>query len=276
MSGRFLGKAVLAGLGALVALTPAAANADEIDWAPSFEAAMERARAEDKFVMVDFYTTWCHWCRVLDQKTYSVPEVQALSERVVSVKVDADKRKEIAAAYGVTGFPTIAFLNPDGEVRKSLRGFQPPDKFIPLMTQIIDTRSQQYSLSDRAEQDPAARIEYAQVLALGGDHAKAVEQIDLVLPSLDEADRKELQLDRLIYLVLAGGELEPVRSSLDEWMDDNEDHERRWEAAYYLARIDAQAGRAKEARKLFESVMKKAPGRWFAMDAERRLQELAS
>jgi len=275
MSGKFFGKAVSAGFGALLALS-STAQAGEIDWAPSFEAALERARAEDKFVMVDFYTNWCHWCRVLDQKTYSVPEVQALAERVVSVKVDADKRKEIAAAYGVTGFPTIAFLNPDGEVRKSLRGFQPPEKFIPLMKQIIDTRSQQYSLSDRAEQDPAARIQYAEVLALGGDHAKAAEQLDLVLPTLDEDARRDLELDRLIYLVLAGGELESVRSSLDAWIDQNKDHERRWEAAYYLADLKARSGRAKEARKLYESIRKQAPGRWFAIDAERKLQELES
>lgn len=272
---RFIGRSAWAGLGVLVMLAPTVKA--EIEWAPSFEAAMERAQAERKFVMVDFYTTWCHWCRVLDQKTYSVPEVQALSERVVSVKVDADKRKEIAAAYGVSGFPTIAFLNPDGEVRKSLRGFQPPDKFIPLMTQIIDTRSQQYSLSDRAEQDPDARIEYAEVLALGGDHAKAAEQLDLVLPAVEPEMRADLELDRLIYLVLANGnDLGPVRSALDEWVDGNESHERRWEAAYYLARLEAQLGKAKSARTLYEQVMKEAPGRWFALDAERRLENLAS
>src|SRR5690606_42131746 len=113
MSGKFFGKAVSAGFGALLALS-STAQAGEIDWAPSFEAALERARAEDKFVMVDFYTNWCHWCRVLDQKTYSVPEVQALAERVASVKVDADKRQESAAAYGATVFPPIAARTPVG------------------------------------------------------------------------------------------------------------------------------------------------------------------
>lgn len=276
MSRRFIGKGAWAAIGALIVLAPAA-GAGEIDWAPSFEAAMERARSERKFVMVDFYTTWCHWCRVLDQKTYSTPEVQALSERIVSVKVDADKRKEIAATYQVSGYPTILFLNPDGEVRKSLRGFQPPEKFIPLMTQVVDTRSQQYHLSDRVEQEPAARVEYAEVLALGGDHAKAAEQLELLLPTLEGDARVEIELDRLVYLVLADGEdLEAVRSALNQWVDENGEHARRWEAAYYVARLDAESGRAKDARKTYEQVMKKAAGKWFAMDAERRLQEIAS
>ena len=171
---------VVIGLIAMITAPPTS-RAAEIDWAPDFELAMERARNEDKFVMVDFYTSWCHWCRVLDQKTYSDARVQALSPRMVSVKVNAEKRKDLAAKYKVRGYPTILFLNPDETVRKSLRGFQPPEKFTPLLEQVLDTRGQQLHLSNQANSDQGARRKYAEVLALGGDHAAAASQIELLL-----------------------------------------------------------------------------------------------
>ena len=46
-------------------------RAEEVSWSASFATAMEQARAEQKYVMVDFFTTWCHWCKVLDEKTYT-------------------------------------------------------------------------------------------------------------------------------------------------------------------------------------------------------------
>jgi hypothetical protein len=191
--------------------------------------------------------------------------------------VDAGKEKEIAARYRVSAYPTIAFLNPDGTVRKSVRGFHPPESFIPLMKQVLDTRSQQFHLSDRAAQDQAARAEYAQILALGGQHQEAAAQLELLLRTTEGEARANLELDRLVYLVLADGEgLESVRSALDDWLNDHEKHDRRWEAAYYLARAEDRTGRAKHARTLFEEVATKAVGRWFATDAARRLEAFSS
>jgi thioredoxin-like negative regulator of GroEL len=255
---------------------PGAAMAEAIDWAPTFELAMERARAEDKYVMVDFYTTWCHWCRVLDQKTYTDPKVQALSARMISVKVNADERKDLAKAYKVSGFPTILFLNPEETVRKSVRGFQPPDKFIPMLEQVLDTRSQRLFLAQRAESDPGGRLEYAEVLALGGDHRAAAEQLDLFLRSYEGDDRAGVELDRWIYLMHAAEDLPAVRAGIERWTQANPGHDRTAEATYYLARTTDATGDAERARKLYEIVSAGKAGSWFAADAASRLEHRSS
>ncbi len=65
--------------------------------------------------MIDVYTDWCGWCKKLDEDTYSAKSVIKLSEQFVPVKVNAETEGEqmaFAQAYGITGFPTILFLDP--------------------------------------------------------------------------------------------------------------------------------------------------------------------
>jgi thiol:disulfide interchange protein len=106
-----------------------------ISWQPSFEEAMQRARRENKPVMVDFYTDWCSWCKVLDQKVYPNNDVIAESANWVSVKINAEKRTDLAQQYNVSGFPTIAFLRPDGHPLSIVPGFEPAPDFVNSMRQ---------------------------------------------------------------------------------------------------------------------------------------------
>jgi len=58
-----------------------------IEWAPTFERALEQARSERRFVMVDPFTSWCGWCRRLVTHTYPNSEVADRVSRVVAVRV---------------------------------------------------------------------------------------------------------------------------------------------------------------------------------------------
>ncbi len=75
---------------------------------------MQRARREQKPVMIDVYTTWCSPCKYLDSEIYTQQNVRAQSVYWISVKVDAEARPDIAQSYGVRGFPTLIFASPDG------------------------------------------------------------------------------------------------------------------------------------------------------------------
>jgi len=44
-------------------------------WLP-FNEGMALAAKEKKHVVIDFYTTWCHWCKVMDRETFANPEVK--------------------------------------------------------------------------------------------------------------------------------------------------------------------------------------------------------
>jgi uncharacterized protein YyaL (SSP411 family) len=68
--------------------------ADEpIDWYPWSDEAFERARRENKPVLLSIGAVWCHWCHVMAHDTWHDPDtVKIINERFVAVKVDRDDR----------------------------------------------------------------------------------------------------------------------------------------------------------------------------------------
>lgn len=82
---------------------------------PWGEEAFARARAEDKPILLSISAVWCHWCHVMDETSYSdAGVIAAINERFVPVRVDNDKRPDVNARYNMGGWPTTAFLAPDG------------------------------------------------------------------------------------------------------------------------------------------------------------------
>ncbi len=110
--------------------------------ADPFDAAMAKAKAECKPVMIDFYADWCSACKELDTNVYSTREVADESERFVNIKVDgtADHAvlEKLYAHYGVAGLPTVAFVDAMGEllVDPKITGYLPPAKFLGEMKKV--------------------------------------------------------------------------------------------------------------------------------------------
>jgi thioredoxin:protein disulfide reductase len=105
-------------------------------------AALERAKADCKPVLIDFFADWCAACKELDALTYVQPEVVKESERFVTVKVDGtagdDELDEVYAQYGIKGLPTVAFFDAQGERLDNPRinGFLPADRFLTEMKKV--------------------------------------------------------------------------------------------------------------------------------------------
>lgn len=109
-----------------------------VDWYPWGDDAFERARRENKPILLDIGAVWCHWCHVLDQESYDDPEVATIiNEHFVPVKVDRDERPDIDARYqaavgaisGQGGWPLTGFLTPRGRVFFGGTYFPPQDSF---------------------------------------------------------------------------------------------------------------------------------------------------
>lgn len=90
-------------------------RASEIAWVAWSPEAFERARTQDKPILLSISAVWCHWCHVMDETSYSDPGViAAINERYVPIRVDNDRRPDVNARYNMGGWPTTAFLAPDG------------------------------------------------------------------------------------------------------------------------------------------------------------------
>ena len=91
--------------------------ARDVQWLEWGTDAFEKAKAEDKPIVLDIMARWCHWCHVMDNTTYSDPEVVAMiNERFVAIRVDSDARPDINVRYNRGGWPTTAFLTPQGDL----------------------------------------------------------------------------------------------------------------------------------------------------------------
>jgi thioredoxin-related protein len=103
----------------------------------------EKLKKEPRPVLIDLYTNWCGWCKVMDRKTYSNQKViQYLNEKFYVVKLDAETKTELSwkgkkynynASYktnelaisltnGELAYPSTIFLPTDNSAPQSIAG----------------------------------------------------------------------------------------------------------------------------------------------------------
>ena len=108
-------------------------DAHLIDWQPWGPAAFAKAQEEDKPVLLSISAVWCYWCHVMDETTYTDPDVQEIiRENFVAVRVDNDHRPDINSRYNVGGWPTTGFLTGHGGLIGGAT-YLPPDQLISMM-----------------------------------------------------------------------------------------------------------------------------------------------
>src|SRR3989304_4033856 len=95
-----------------------------VDWMPWGEAALARARREDKPIFLSIGYAACHWCHVMAHESFEDEATAAwLNQDFIAVKVDREERPDVDAVYmdavvaltGQGGWPLSVFLTPDGQ-----------------------------------------------------------------------------------------------------------------------------------------------------------------
>jgi uncharacterized protein YyaL (SSP411 family) len=94
-----------------------------VDWYPWGPEALERAKAENKPILLSIGYAACHWCHVMEHESFEDETTAALmNEHFVNIKVDREERPDLDAIYmqavqamtGHGGWPMTVFLTPDG------------------------------------------------------------------------------------------------------------------------------------------------------------------
>lgn len=108
-----------------------------VEWREWGEAAFAEAREKDRLILLDISAVWCHWCHVMDETSYSDPEVaELINGSLVPVRVDNDRMPDVNERYNMGGWPTTAFLVPSGEVLLGAT-YVPPDKLKQTITDLL-------------------------------------------------------------------------------------------------------------------------------------------
>jgi uncharacterized protein YyaL (SSP411 family) len=93
-----------------------------VDWYPWGPEALERARSEDKPILLSIGYSACHWCHVMEHESFENEEIaQLMNKNFVCIKVDREERPDLDSIYmnavqmmtGHGGWPMTMFLTPD-------------------------------------------------------------------------------------------------------------------------------------------------------------------
>jgi uncharacterized protein YyaL (SSP411 family) len=94
-----------------------------VAWRPWSDAVLAEAKAQNKPIFLSIGSTGCHWCHVMNQESFSDPEIAALiNDNFIPVLVDREERRDVDQIYQAAaavmghagGWPLNAFLMPDG------------------------------------------------------------------------------------------------------------------------------------------------------------------
>ncbi|TDX00710.1 thioredoxin family protein [Dinghuibacter silviterrae] len=135
--------------------SPAAAPAarTSVPWL-SLQEAQDRSKGEPRVIIMDIYTDWCYWCKVMEKNTYEDPRVAAyMGQKFYSVRFNAENRGRVtwkgqSFAYnpdykvnelvmsltrGNLSFPTTVVITPDNRAPQFISGYLKPADLEPVL-----------------------------------------------------------------------------------------------------------------------------------------------
>jgi len=135
-----------------------------IKWAVglNWQEIVAKAKAENKFIFVDAYATWCEPCKAMDKNVYPEGRVGAeINAEFISAKIQMDqtdkdneqtkKWYEVAhkmnEQYGIEAYPTFLFFSPDGKLVLKAFGYRDVSGFIELAKDALTDPEARYKRS---------------------------------------------------------------------------------------------------------------------------------
>ena len=152
-----------------------------VDWYPWGEEALERARSEDKPILLSIGYSACHWCHVMERESFENETIAGLmNDNFVSIKVDREERPDLDQVYmqavqmltGSGGWPMTVFLTPEGKPFYGGTYFPPEDRqgmpgFPRLLTSIAEAYSTNRGEIDRVTKQLTTQMSQSNQVSQG-------------------------------------------------------------------------------------------------------------
>ncbi|HEX8857420.1 MAG TPA: thioredoxin domain-containing protein, partial [Thermoleophilaceae bacterium] len=192
-----------------------------VDWFPWGDEAFEKARAEDKPVLVSIGYSACHWCHVMERESFEDPDTATLmNELLVCIKVDREERPDVDAIYmeacqamtGQGGWPLNVFVTPEQVPFYAGTYFPPqPMRGMPSWQQVVAAIAEAWTTrQDEIRQN----VENVAERLRGG--ALLAPSVDPLQPdSLDEAVERLREQFEPVYGGFGGAPKFPPSSAIE-------------------------------------------------------------
>lgn len=161
----------------------------------TFDEALAKAKAENKLIFMDCYTTWCGPCKYMTENVF--PQEKAgeyFNPKFVCVKFDMEKGEgpELAKRFGVRAYPTFFIIRPDGTMQHTVVGGGEVDDFIARIEKGLNEKtSLDYlnKLYEKGKMNKKQLIAYQIALLDAYDKAKSTEVSEKLNAVLKDKDK---------------------------------------------------------------------------------------
>jgi hypothetical protein len=163
-----------------------------VNWLPWGDEAFEKAKKEDKLVLVSIGYSSCHWCHVMEHESFEDEEVaKIMNDYFICIKVDREERPDVDQVYmtavqlmtGSGGWPLNCFTLPDGRPVYGGTYFR-KNEWIELLT----------NLNHTYVNDKQRMIDYAESLT------KGIKESELIENPVSPSEFKTEVLDELAVI----------------------------------------------------------------------------
>jgi thiol-disulfide isomerase/thioredoxin len=225
---------------------------------------MALAKQENKVVMVDVLTEWCKWCIELDNKVYSKPEIgEFANAKQINYKIDAENGEGIdfAKKYSVSGYPTILFIDSDGNEIDRIVGYVPVNDFKEMMIDYNNGVNTYNDLKTKLEKNPSdveANLKFAHKLMTLGKDEEAKNNLNRIIEA--DPDNKQGKSDDARYKLATLAGKDEMASGLEKFIKENPESDVTKEA--YVSLSEFYAYSLKDfgsAEKWFKETLSKYP-----------------
>ncbi len=96
-----------------------------------------KAKKENKLVLLHLRANWCHWCHVMEEKTYTDPKVIAyLAKNYIACMEDHDERQDLTSLYSDYGWPATIIFDGDGNELLKEPGYINAEEFLATLAKL--------------------------------------------------------------------------------------------------------------------------------------------
>lgn len=244
-------------------LSASLAHAAGIRWSHSLKAAFAKARTTHKLVMLDIYTDWCYWCKRLDIDVYPHPSVVKAVQQVIPVKLNAETTPEgqkAAMRYQVTGFPTILFLDGQGNVVGRIGGYEPAPNFAADVNHIVAEYAQLPKLQAYVRSHPQDGVASLKLLHIYVESGRpgGIAPLIAQVRRADPNGRKSLLPEALLLegsAAIHKGNVQAATAAFREAAQKTTVPDMKGEAHMYLAIIAASQNQLHSATRELKTVL---------------------
>lgn len=176
-----------------------------------FQTALAKAKQANRLLFIDCYTSWCGPCKMLAKDVFTNNAVaDYFNANFVSMKVDCEKGEgpQIAGQFGVSSYPTLLFIDGDGNLVYKTTGASAPDRFLERVKEglnpenLLSVKEKKYAEGVR---DRALMLDLIATYKDRRDNKKAVALSKELLSALNEKELLNKEMwDVIQYYFVSG------------------------------------------------------------------------